>query len=779
MHRITKIVLILLSVLIALSIVVIIFISPITKYLVEKYDLKYTGREIKMDWAYVNPFTGYVHLSNFKIYELKSDSVFLSGDGLSINFAMLKLFNKTYEVSALTLDKPRGHFSQVKRELNFKDIIEKFSSKDTIVDSLKVPLHLNILNFKINNGEFHYTDKLLPINYFIKNVNIESTGKRWDVDTVDAKFAFQSGIGNGDIKGDFTLNTKNNDYRLAVVVNKFDLQIVEQYLKDVTNYGTFTATLDANMKSTGNLKHRENVSNSGHLTINDFHFGKTREEDYISFDKLAIAIDELTPKNFVYHYDSVVLYHPYFKYEKYDHLDNLQNMFGKKGSKFAAAKADKTQFNLVIEVANYIKMLGRNLFKSNYKVNKLAIYGGNIKYNDFSVSEKFSVALNPLNIVADSIDKKKNRVKVFLDAGIKPYGTARANLSINPKDSSQFDLVYNFQKIPVAMLNPIIITYTSFPLDRGTIEMNGNWHVRNGTINSDNHLLLIDTRASEKVKNKGRKWLPIPLILAFIRERGNVMDYTIPITGNLKNPKFHLRDVIFDLIKNIFVKPPTTPYGIEVKNVETKIEKLLTIKWEMRQTMLSKTQKKFIEKMVTFLKKNSDASISVYPQQYAAKEKEYILFFEAKKKYFLAAHNIASKTLNEKDSITIERMSIKDAAFVAYLKQHIKGTSNTIQGQCAKFVGSDIIESKYKSLNKARTDVFMSYFAKDDVAKKVKMNTAQEVVPYNGFSYYKIDYKGELPNSLMRAYRKMNDLDNKAPRKQFEKKREKNGHLFK
>ena len=30
------------------------------------------------------------------------------------------------------------------------------------------------------------------------------------------------------------------------------------------------------------------------------------------------------------------------------------------------------------------------------------------------------------------------------------------------------------------MFNPYLITYTSFPLDRGTIELNGTWNVRNG-----------------------------------------------------------------------------------------------------------------------------------------------------------------------------------------------------------------------------------------------------------------------------------------------------------
>ena len=162
------------------------------------------------------------------------------------------------------------------------------------------------------------------------------------------------------------------------------------------------------------------------------------------------------------------------------------------------------------------------------------------------------------------------------------------------------------------MFNPYIISSTSFPLDRGTMEFKGSWNVRNGIIKSINHLVIIDPRLTKRIRNKDTKWIPAPLIMAFIRERGNVIDYEIPITGNLKNPNFHLSDVIFDLLGNIFTKPATTPYIMEVKNVETEIEKSLTLKWKMRQNSLLPDQEKFIEKMADFLVKNPDASITVF-----------------------------------------------------------------------------------------------------------------------------------------------------------------------
>lgn len=770
-NRVKKIIIIISGVVILTAVLVILFISPITKYLIEKYDEKYTGRQITMGWAYVNPFTGYVHFSNLKIYEFKSDSIFISISGLSVNIDVYKLFSKTYEISKVTLDKPRGIVIQNVKDLNFNDLIEKFSSKDSL-DTGNAQVHFNILNVKITDGEFYYKEQQIPINYFIKKVNFESAGKRWNSDSIEVRFSFIQGIGNGDVKGDFMINFNNLDYRFAAVANKFDLQIIEQYLKDLTNYGTFRASLDADIKANGNFNDKENITATGFLAINDFHFGKNKKEDYASFDKAVVAIEELSTKNHKSVFDSITITHPFLKYEKYDYLDNLQTMFGKSGANISAANANPAKFNLIIEIARYVKVLAKNFFKSNYKINRLAIYRADLKFNDFSQSEKFSIELNPLFVIADSINKNHKRVEVSLESGIQPYGNISVKLSINPKDNGDFDLHYHLHKLPVPMFNPYIITYTSFPMDRGTIELNGKWNVRNDRIQSDNHVVIIDPRVSKRIRNKDTKWIPLPLVMAFIRERGNVIDYSIPISGNLNLPKFHLRDVVFDALKNIFVKPATTPYRFQVKNIENEIEKSLALKWGLRKSLLLPNQIKFVEKMANFLAKNPEASIDVYPQQYAIKEKEYILFFEAKKKYYMLIHKKSEQSFNEEDLEKVEKMSVKDPQFVSYLNNLIKDSMLfTIQEKCDRFVHAANINTLFKQLKQDREKAFIVYFKEVDIEKRIHIHADNNVIPKNGFSFYKIVYKGELPEPLIKAYRQMNELNDKEPRKKFKKER--------
>ena len=106
--RLKKIILAISIVLIVGVMLCVAFVSPIVKYVIEKYDVQYTGRQIEMNWAYVNPFTGYVHLDGLRIFEAVKDTVFFSAEGVSAKFSLIKMLNKTYEITELTLDRPWG-----------------------------------------------------------------------------------------------------------------------------------------------------------------------------------------------------------------------------------------------------------------------------------------------------------------------------------------------------------------------------------------------------------------------------------------------------------------------------------------------------------------------------------------------------------------------------------------------------------------------------------------------------------------------------------------------
>lgn len=486
---------------------------------------------------------------------------------------------------------------------------------------------------------------------------------------------------------------------------------------------------------------------------------------------------DVNPREYSYYIDTIRIDKPFFKYERYDHLDNVSALFGKNMQNIKDVKADSTKFNLVIEIGKYVNDIIKNFLKSYYKINRVGIHNGDIRFNDFSLREKFGVAADPLEFIADSIDKNHRRMNLRLATAVKPYGDINVNISIDPNNYGTFDVNYKIEKIPLPMFNPYLLTYTSFPLDRGSLDFNGDLNVVDSNINSNNHLLILDPRVGKRLKKNDTKWIPVPLIMSIVRERSDVIDYEIPIKGSLRDPKFKLWYVIEDILGNLFIKPVTSPYIFHVKDVEKEVEKFLSLKWETRKYTLRYGQEKFVERMASFLEETPNASIVVSPMEYTDKEKEYILFFEAKKKFVL--RDTKSKIISEEDSINIDRMNIKDSTFVRYLNKLVGDTPMfTIQEKCKYYLGDAIVTARFNQLIKDRYNTFISYFPQN-VRSRIKMKQSQTVIPFNGFSYYKIEYKGEIPKKLQESYDEINDLNEENPRRQYLKAREANGGVVK
>ena len=123
-------------------------------------------------------------------------------------------------------------------------------------------------------------------------------------------------------------------------------------------------------------------------------------------------------------------------------------------------------------------------------------------------------------------------------------------------------------------------------------------------------------------------------------------------------------------------------------------------------------------------------------------------------------------------------MSNKDSLFVRYLNSKLSTKLVfTVQDKCLILLGNDFVNKKLDGLNASRKELFKSFFKDVEISKRVKINPIKNNIPFNGFSYFKIDYKGEVPKSLEKAYERINELNNEPPRNKFKKVRDKNTKL--
>jgi hypothetical protein len=748
-----KIILWFFGILALLLLIIAIITPPLAKRLVEKHDVEYTGREITVKNIFINPLTVALSSKDLVMYEQESDTVFMSVRKLRVNLSLLKLLRGVYEIRSVKVTKPELRVVRDDSLFNFTDLIEKFAPEDTISEELK----LNVRNISLQDGMLRYYEKNMPVEIGIENINFYSKGMFWDVDTMTGEFSFVPE--SGKVSGNFMFHQDSLDYRFAIIVDSLNAAMFEPYLDEMTGRSNFEALINLDIESSGNFNRPLDGRAAGKFEMKDVRFGPSVDNEFFRLERFLVSFNEIDMEKNRFHFDSILIYKPAVLYAMYDTLDNFRRMF----SSWLAKEVEKEVEEEVDSVSFLLKMQGLD-----YTVKSFALEEGRVEFNDYTLAEKFSLIIVPFNIKADSIDKNDRRVKVSVDGGMIPKGNFRAELSMDPEDEKNFAFEYEFRNIPTPLFNPYMITYSSYQLDRGTVEMHGTWNVVDSKINSLNHFIVVDPRNYGKVTGKDTKWVPLPLILSFTREQGGAIDYQIPVKGDLNDPSFKLSDVITDILKNILVKPPATPYRLQVRNVKETIEKTLSVKWEMRRARVEDGQDKFLEDIAEFLEDNPEANLVVQPIFHAEKEKENLLLFEAKKKYFIESGKIEGPKLKDKDSMEVENMPVREKEFVKYLDNTINNPELlTLQEKCVRFIGWDLVNKRYEELIEMRRTAFLDYFKDNDTDRRIEILDVKNQVPVNWFSYFQIDYKGDMPEKLTEAFNKLYDFNTEPPRRKY------------
>jgi hypothetical protein len=734
-------------IIVAIMIVTIIFISPIAKYTIEHNSEKWIGRKVEMSWLYINPFTGAIHAHNLVLYENKSKMQFFSIGDFSASIVERDLLSKTISIRSVTLNHLSANIIQNKKHFNFDDLIKK---KSTPGNKTSGPLHFYVKDIEVENSRIDYYETSIGVHYFISQLKITSPSISWNQDVSHFQIGFNSLQNSGQINADLSMNLKTLGYNINTLVSHLDLKPVEQYAKEFANYGTLSAYLNADMKVIGNLKNSTEFTSSGKLSIDDFHYGKAKGDDYLSFAKFSLNIDTLSPVNKKYFFNSVTLDSPYIKYERYDSLDNFSRIFGIKGANVKQAKVAQAD-NIIFLIADLISNIAKEIINSQYRADEFKITNVKLVYNDYSLLEKFSVTTNPLLITIKNIDTRNQRMFLNLQSQIYPYGNILINFDVNPNNFGDFNLKYSLTNFPIPLFNPYLITYTSHPFDKGTMELNGQWNVVNKQIVSDNHVLFDDPTTTDKIKNAGAKNIPVPLILAFVRDINRQIDVSLPITGNLSDPSYHLGSAILQVIENIFVKPPTFPVRAVIQSKEQEKEDLIMMEWKLTQSKMEDEQKDQLRKISFYLFFHPKAQVIITPYYYEEREKEMIVLYLAKRKYYEALNKKSDSQITEDDSVQISKMSIKDKSFIKYLDR-VTNAANidfTTQGKCLRLVGQGNVDLFYNKLIDERKNEILNYFSK--VKDRVTFLKGTDGVPATGFSNYIFNYKGEKPEAISKS----------------------------
>ena len=185
--------------------------SPAAKYVVNNYGEQILGRQLHVDRVIINPYWGGVTINGFECKELNGETNFVSFDRLYVQIALPQLVVKRVTLRHIHLDGFNGQVLKNNDKVNFSDIIERFSKKDTIQpeDATKSGWKVKLKDIRINNSNIRYRDVI--------------SDKQWKLEDLSLMASKVAKLLRGKYKPSFTPNVDCGDN--VIIVNAAKVQL--------------------------------------------------------------------------------------------------------------------------------------------------------------------------------------------------------------------------------------------------------------------------------------------------------------------------------------------------------------------------------------------------------------------------------------------------------------------------------------------------------------------------------------------------------------------------
>jgi hypothetical protein len=185
-------------------------------------------------------------------------------------------------------------------------------------------------------------------------------------------------------------------------------------------------------------------------------------------------------------------------------------------------------------------------------------------FSDFSLILPFTAAIHSLGgdiRGLSSVDT--SRAGVTLDGSVNPSGLVTVRGEINPLRGDLYtDLAVVFKDFDLPALTPYSGHFAGREIDKGKMMLDLKYRVAQRELLGENKIVLDQLELGRKVESPDATSLPVGLAIALLKNRDGVIDLDIPVKGNLDDPKFSIKDVIFDVLVNIVTKAVMAPFSL-------------------------------------------------------------------------------------------------------------------------------------------------------------------------------------------------------------------------
>ncbi|KKO48361.1 membrane protein [Arsukibacterium sp. MJ3] len=232
-------------------------------------------------------------------------------------------------------------------------------------------------------------------------------------------------------------------------------------------------------------------------------------------------------------------------------------------------------------------------------IESIELTDGALRFADDSLPLPFSTSIHTLNGAISTLSSTSAEpARVKLEGQVAEFGLAHVDGAVHAwHPTSQTNVNLRFRNLQVPEYSPYTVNFAGRKIAGGTMDLDLDYTIDNKQLDGQNNLVLRDLILGEKMASSDAMDLPLNLAIALLQDSNGVIELTLPVTGNVGDPKFNFDKVIRQALGNAIMSAIQAPFSFLASLVGADPEDLGQIEFPQGRADLLPPQRERIAKL--------------------------------------------------------------------------------------------------------------------------------------------------------------------------------------
>lgn len=197
-------------------------------------------------------------------------------------------------------------------------------------------------------------------------------------------------------------------------------------------------------------------------------------------------------------------------------------------------------------------------------IDSFLLQDGHIEFSDQLVTPNFKTTFSEIELSVHGFSTKSDSQVEINSKGLwDDFGAISASGKLKPfAKMIDMDFVLNMDHYGLTGMNPYVGKYTGRILRDGKLDFRAVYNINDNKLKATHKILIQRFGFGEKVESQDALNLPFGLAVALLQDSSGRIDISLPVEGDITDPKFDYTHLIWQTTRNFFMKLITKPFSV-------------------------------------------------------------------------------------------------------------------------------------------------------------------------------------------------------------------------